>query len=213
MHVAQQAFRELALQRDERVIAHVGPGDALFLLQRVLLGEDQHEGHFEQHLRGDFRRRIALGADAEIDFAAEHARRHVFHGAIDQAQLHLRVRLAVGGDYLRQQGAGHHLRRGDAHQARLQGLALGDAGHGAVEVLDHLFKQRIQFAADFRQLRLARAALDHAHAQHAFQFLDQAAQGRLRHVQVFGGQGKTAGLGQRHEGAHLPQAGTHKIIR
>ncbi|MNS73664.1 hypothetical protein D3C72_1071120 [compost metagenome] len=213
MHVAQQAFRELALQRNERVVAHVCPGDSFLLLQRVLLGEDQHEGHFEQRLRGDFRRRIAFGADAEIDFAAEHARRDILHGAVDEAQLHVRVGLAVGGDHFRQQGARHHLRRGDAHHARFQGLALGNAGHGAVEVLDHLFKQRIQFAADFRQLRLARAALDHAHAQHAFQFLDQAAQGRLRYVQVFGGQGKTAGLGQRHEGAHLPQAGTHKIIR
>jgi hypothetical protein len=47
----------------------------------------------------------------------------------------------------------------------------------------------------------------------AFQLLDLAAQGRLRHVQVVGGQRKAAGLGQRHEGAHLAQAGIHKKIR
>jgi hypothetical protein len=69
------------------------------------------------------------------------------------------VRLAVGGDHFRQQGAGQHLRRGDAHRCPLEGLALGDVGHGAVEVLDHLVEQRIQFApiSDSCVLRVVRS--------------------------------------------------------
>ena len=50
MQVQRQALGELALQRNEGVLHHIAPANAGQGFQRVSLGEDHHEGHFEQRL-------------------------------------------------------------------------------------------------------------------------------------------------------------------
>jgi hypothetical protein len=137
---------------------------------------------------------------------------HVLDGAVGQAHLHARVLSAVGRNHIGQQRAGHQLRRGDAHHALAQGLEIVDAGQRTIQVLQGFFHQRHKAAAYLGEADAAGVAVHQAHAQCRLQFLDQAAERRLRHVQRTRRLGKTARAGQRHEGAQLAQADIHWMI-
>ncbi len=110
---------------------------------------------------------------------------------------------AIGGDHFRQQRARHQLRRRDAHHAFAQIGMIGNVTQGAVQVVDDLREQRVEFAPDIGQGDLARTAVNHACAQRLFQLLDQPRQGRLCDVNILRRERKITCLGQGNKGAHL----------
>ncbi len=140
MHVGQQALGKLPLQGNEGVARHVLPGHAFGAFQRMALREDQGKGHLEQFARLQLRQRFALGADADVRFAREHARNHVVDFAVGDAYLDVGLAGAVGGDGFGQQGAAHQLRRGDADDAFPELRMVCHVRQRTVEIVDHLAK-------------------------------------------------------------------------
>lgn len=81
-----------------------------------------------------------------------------------------------------------------------------------VQVLQNAGGQRQELAADLRQLDFARAAIDDLHPEDLLQLLDQAAQCRLRDVQLLRSTCEACRLGNGHKGAELAQSYIHLIV-
>ena len=81
-----------------------------------------------------------------------------------------------------------------------------------VQILQQARHQRVKLATRFRKAHLACAAVDQLHAQGLLNLLDQAAEGRLGHMQTGGCIGKTARVGQSHKGPQLAQRDIHKLF-
>jgi hypothetical protein len=137
-HVGQQPFRELAAQRDQRMRGQVAPAEPAVPRQRMIGRDDGFERHLHQLARFQLRGAVAFGADAEIRFPGEHARRHRFDRRIGQAYADVRVARAPCRDHLRQQGTGHQLGYGDAHDALSELRLVRNVRKRTVEIVDHL---------------------------------------------------------------------------
>jgi hypothetical protein len=100
--------------------------------------QDGFEGHFQQGTGIQLRRLVALGADAAVDFARQHARRDVLDRAVGQVDFHLGVARTPRCDGLGQQGAGHQLGRRHPDDALSQLCVVGNVSKRTVEIVDHL---------------------------------------------------------------------------
>src|SRR5690606_11400685 len=133
VQVQGQAVRELALQRDQGIAHQVGPADVLERFQRVARWKHGHEGQVEQGVGRQLGQPFAVGADADVHFAAHGLGDGVFDRTVQQVDLDVGVVPAEAGDDFRDQGAGHQLGSGDAHDAAPQALEVVDVFERAVQ--------------------------------------------------------------------------------
>src|SRR5690606_37375570 len=149
--IQRQAFRELTLERGQRVLNDVAPTDVLQFFQSMAWGEYHHERPAKQSGGGDVGVRVTLWSDTEIHFPGGHARHHALHRGIDHLDAYSGAVPRIGCDNLGQQCGRHELGGRNAHDAGLEFLALRNFVHYPIEVIQDLLDERIELPPDVRE--------------------------------------------------------------
>ena len=187
----------------QRLRAQVAPANAAPRGQPVLRRAPQHPRAVEQRAARHVVAARPVGADGEVGIAAGHRIDEALDRRVTDAHADLRALQRIGLDGRRQDHAGDHLRRRDAHDAGGAQTHVGRGALGQPQVLECRFRRAKKLAPGRRRSHLARAAVEQAKAHRGLQLGDQLAHRRRREPQPLAGRTERPQFGHRDEGFEL----------